>query len=250
MVDDTSMSVATASEYARENPDDASRAIQTLFDYVEEGGDDASSAATSLALVAGRAPEAFDGQTDRFERALKVADGVHTRRNLAEAVNELVEDHAIPPGDAGPALTEATRIRDDEYWEDRPKSELSIIREGLIGWTDVAAMGKPVPEIVVQRAARTIDTKDRNILLRVLDLFQAAVASDSPMREQAFNGLVELAQTDNETFTSEGTIAIAELVLSGKVSDEDAAREVITANAEAVHRDKQLVEQALEEISA
>lgn len=250
MSNDTSMSVTAASKHARQNPDDAFGAIQALFDYVEGGGDDASSAATSLALVAGRSPAAFDSQTDRFEHALKTADGVHTRRNLAEAVNELLEQHAIPPRDAGPALTEATRIRDDEYWEDRPKSELSIIREGLIGWTDVAAMGEPVPKVVVKRAAMIIDIAKPAILINIRNLFQAAVASGSPMREQAFDGLVELAATDNETLTSEATISIAELVLSGNVPDEDAAREVITANAEAVRRDTHLIEQALEEISS
>lgn len=250
MSDETSMSVGTAAQTALENPDDASAAIQTLFDYVEEGGDEVRDAAVSLSLVAGRAPEAIDGLTDRFESALKTADGSYARLNLAEAVNELLEHQAIPPQDAGPALTEATRVRDDEYWEDQPDDELQNIRKGLNGWTDVAAMGEPVPEIVVRRAMGISEIADHSTLLRILDLLQAAVASGSSMREKAFQGIAMLAKEGDETLTSESTIAVAELVLSGEIPDEDIARNVITTNAKTVQRENQLVEQALEEISA
>lgn len=249
MSDDTSMSVSAAAQHAKQHPTDASDAIQTLFDYVEEGGSDARDSAMSLASIAKRAPAALDGQTDNFENALETADGVHARRELADAVNELIEQQAIPPGDAGRALTEATRIRDDEYWEDRPKSELLIIRKGLDGWTDVAAMGKPVPEIVVERALGLVQAEDFNTLISIIDLLQAAVDSGSPEVERAFQGLVEIAQADNPSLTSEATLAIAELVLSGTIPDEDAARTVITSNADAVEREKQTVVQAREEIS-
>lgn len=134
MDDNSSMSIATAAQQAKQNPDDAADAIQTLFEYVDAGDPEASDAAKSLSSIAKRVPAAFDGQTANFEQALGTADGVHTRRNLAEAVNNLIDQHAIPLEDAGRALTEATRIRDDEYWEDRPKSELLIIRKGLDGY--------------------------------------------------------------------------------------------------------------------
>jgi hypothetical protein len=250
MSDETSMSIATASKTARENPDDAASAIQTLFDYVDNGGTDAQDAAVSLSLVAGRAPEAFDGQTDNFEHALKTADGVHARRDLTDAVTELIDHHAIPPGDAGRALTEATRIRDDAYWEDRPKSELLIIRMGLDGWTEVAASGEPVPDIVVERALGLIETRNFNTLISIIDVLQSAVASDSPEAKRAFQTLVEIAQADDPTLTSEATLAVAELVLSGDIPDEDAARDVITANADAVEREQQTIANAQAEITS
>lgn len=250
MSDDTSMSPGTAAQTALENPENAAGAIRMLFDFVDDGGDEARDAAASLSLVARRTPAAFDGQTDRFENALKTADWNHTRLNLAEAVNKLLEHQAIPPRDAGPALTEATRIRDDEYWEDQPEDELLNIQEGLEGWTDVAAMGEPVPEIVVKRAMGISDLADSSTLLRILDLLKAAVASGSPMREKAFQGIAMLAEEGDETLTSEATIVVAELVLGGEIPDEDTAREVITANAGTVRRKNQLVEQALEEITA
>lgn len=251
MSDDTSMSPGIAAQTALENPDDAFGAIQTLFDFVEDGGDEVRDAAVSISLVAGRAPEAFNGQTDRFESALTTAEGNYARLNLVEAVNELLEHQAIPPGDAGPALTEATRIRDEtEYWNDQPEDELLNIQEGLEGWADVAAMGEPVPEIVVKRAMGISEIADPSTLLRILDVLQAAVASGSPMREKSFQGIAVLVEEGDETLTSEATIAVAELVLSGSVPDEDTARDIITANAETVRRENQLVEQALEEITA
>lgn len=250
MSDDTSMSVSAAAQHAKQNPTDASDAIQTLFDYVEEGGSDARDAAMSLVSITKRAPAAFEGQTDNFEQALETADGVHARRELADAITNLIEQQAIPPGDAGRALTEATRVRDDEYWEDRPKSELLIIQEGLDGWTDVAAMGEPVPGIVVERTLGLIQTGDFGTLISIIDLLQAAVDSGSPEVERAFEGLVEIARADNPSLTSEATLAIAELVLSGSIPDEDAARAVITSNADAVEREKQTVAQAREEMSS
>ncbi len=251
MSNNTSMSPGTAAQTALDNPDDAFGAIQTLFDFVDDGGDEVRDAAVSLSLVAGRAPEAFTGQTDRFESALKTAEGNYARLNLADAVNELLEHRAIPPGDAGPALTEATRVRDEtEYWEDQPEDELQNIRKGLNGWTDVAAMGEPVPEIVVKRAIGISKIADPSTLLRILDVLQAAVASGSSMREKAFQGIAVLAEEGDETLTSEATVAVAELVLSDSVPDEDTARDIITANAETVRRENQLVEQALKEITA
>lgn len=250
MSDDMSMSPGTAAQTALENPDDAFGVIQTLFDFVEDGGDEVRDAAVSISLVAGRAPEAFNSQTDRFENALKTADGNYARLNLAEAVNELLEHRAIPPQDAAPALTEATRVRDDEYWEDQPEDELQNIRKGLNGWADVAAMGEPVPEIVVKRAIGISEIADSSTLLRILDLLQAAVASGSSMREKAFQGIAVLAEEGDETLTSEATVAVAELVLGSSVPDEDTARDILTANAETVRRENQLVEQALKEITA
>lgn len=250
MDDNSSMSIATAAQHAKQNPNDAADAIQTLFEYIDEGGTEASDAAKSLFSIAKRAPAAFDGQTANFEQVLGTADGVHTRRELAGAVNNLIEQHAIPPEDAGRALTEATRIRDDEYWEARPKSELLIIRKGLDGWTEVADMGEPVPEIVVERALGLAQTGDFNTLVSIVDVLQAAVDSGSPKVERAFQGLVEIATADNPTFTSEATIAISELVLSGDIPDEDAARDVITSNADAVRREQQLVAHAREEIAS
>lgn len=242
------MSPGVAAQQALENPSDAAGAIKTLFDYVDAGDDDVRDGAVSLSLVAGREPEAFAGQTYRFENALKTADGVHPRRDLAKAVNELLEHHAIPPEDAAPALTEATRIRDDEYWEDQPKKELSVIRQGVVGWTDVAAMGEPVPEIVVKQAMGITDIVKPGFLHNILDLLQAAVSSGSPVREKSFEGIAVLAEEGDETLTSEATIAVAELVLSGDIPDEDAAREIITTNADVVRRENHLVEQAREAI--
>jgi hypothetical protein len=252
MADNSSMSIATAAQHAKQNPNDAADAIQTLFEYVDEGGTEASDAAKSLSTIAKRVPAAFDGQTANFEQALGTADGVHTRRNLAEAVNNLIEQHAIPPEDAGRALTEATRIRDDEYWEARPKRELLNIRKGLDGWTDVADMSEPVPEIVVERALELADIGnhigDLTTLIAILDLLQAAVESGSPLMERAFQAIIVLAKGDDQTLTSEATIAVAELVVSGDIPDEDAARDVITSNADAVRRKNQIVVHAREEI--
>lgn len=244
------MSPGVAAQKALENPSNASAAINTLFDYIETGGDDVRDAAVSLSLVAGREPDAFAGQTDRFENAIKAADGVHPRRDLAEAVNELLEHQAIPPEDAAPALTEATRVRDDEYWEDQPSKELSIIRQGVIGWTDVASMGEPVPEIVVKQVMGITDIVKPGFLHNILNLLQAAVISGSPMREKSFEGIAVLAEEGDETLTSEATIAVAELVLSGDVPDEDTALDVITTNADVVRRENHLIEQAREEITS
>jgi hypothetical protein len=245
MSDEPSMSVAAAAEHARENPHDASMAIQTLFDYVEAGGDDASSAAMSLSVVASRAPAAFDGQTDRLERALKTADNVHARRELAETVNNLINQQAIPPRDAGPALSEVMRVREDHaYWETRPSSGLVIIQDGLEGWTNLAAMGEPVPEDVVEQAIGLTQTKDYNTIICIIDLLQAAVESGSPGTDTAFHGLTDIVGADDATVTSEATIAIAELVLNDDIPDKDTAREIITANVDSVRREKQLVEQA------
>lgn len=249
MSDDTSMSVAAASKHARENPQDATEAIQTLFDAVEAGGDDVGSAATGLCVAGRRAPEALDGWTANFERALKTADDSRARHNLAEAVNELLEHQAIPPGDAGPALTEATRIRDDEYWEDDSEYELLIIQEGLEGWTEVAEISEPVPAIVVERAIGLFNIADFNTLIPIIDVLHAAVESGSEKRELAFEGLVELTRVDHEPIKSEAIIVIAKLVLSDDMPDEAAAREVLTTNADAAQREQQLVEQAREDIS-
>lgn len=146
-------------------------------------------------------------------------------------------------------MTEATRIRDDAYWEDHPDDELLIIRMGLDGWTTVATTGEPVPDIVVERALALIQSRDFNTLISIIDVLQAAVASDSSETERAFQTLVDIARADDPTLTSEATLAIAELVLDGNLPDEDAARDVITANADAVEREQQTVADAKEEIT-
>jgi hypothetical protein len=251
MSDETSMSVSAATEQARQHPHDASGAIQTLFDYVEAGGSEANSAATSLALIASRAPAAFDGQTAHFARAIETTNDRHPRIDLIDAVNDLVDQQAIPPGDAGRALTEATTVTTEQkYWEERPKLGLRIIQEGLKGWVDVAAMDEPVPGIVVERAIELIDLEEDMSLISVIDVLQAAVVSGSPKGDVAFQHLVELAQGDDPGHVSEATLAVAQLVLSGDIPNEDTAREVITANADAVRREQQTVEQAQEQLSA
>lgn len=253
MSDDTSMLVTDAAKQARQNPNDASEAIQTLFDYVEDDGSEATSAAKSLASIARRAPDAFDSQTANFEGALKTTHDLHARWKLVEAVNHLIEQQAISPHDAGKALTEATRVTTDQkYWEERPKRGLRIIQDGLKGWADVAAMGEPVPEDIVEWAIELIELEDSGTLIHIIDVLQAAVESDSPGMDTAFQNLVELTRVEDPTPTvkSEATIAVAELVLSGDVPDEDTARDIITANTDAVRRDKERVEQALAELSS
>lgn len=253
MSDETSMSVSAAAQHARQNPHDASEAIQTLFDYVEDGGSEATSAAESLASIARRAPDAFDGQTANFESMIETTDDFHSRLELVEAVNHLIEHQAILPQDAGSALTEATRVTTDQkYWEERPKDGLLIIQKALKGWPDVAAMGEPVPRDIVKGAIELIELEDFNTLIIIIDVLQAAIESDSPKMDTAFQSLVELTQVEDPTPTikSEATIAVAELVLSGDIPDEDTARDIITANTDAVRRDKERVEQALEELSS
>jgi uncharacterized protein with PhoU and TrkA domain len=102
----------------------------------------------------------------------------------------------------------------------------------------VATTGKPVPEIVVERALGLIETRDLNTLISIIDVLQAAVASDSSEAERAFQTVVEIAQANDPTLTSEATLAVAELVLRGDIP-EDAAHDVITANADAVRRGQQ-----------
>lgn len=251
MSDETSMSVSAAAKHARQNPHDASAAIQTLFDYIEEGGEEARSAAKSLASIARRAPDAFDGQTAHFARAIETTHDYHSRLKLVVAVNQLIDQQAIPPGDAGRALTEATNVTtEQQYWEERPKRGLQIVQDGLEGWADVAAMGEPVPEIIVDRAIEMIEFEEIISLIDVIDVLQAAVESGSPATDTAFQSLVEIAQGDDPGHVSEATLAIAELVLSGHHPDEDTAQDVITANADAVRRDTERVEQALEKISS
>jgi hypothetical protein len=253
MSDETSMSVSAAREQAKQNPQDASVAIQTLFDYVEADGSEARSAAKSLDSIASRAPAAFDGQTAHFARAIETTNDRHPRRRLVDAVNELVEEQAIPPGDAGRALTEATTVTTDQkYWEERPELGLRIIQEGLTGWANVATMDEPVPGVIVERAIELIELEDFNTLMDIIAVLQAAVASGSPKTDIAFQHLVELTQVEDPTPTikSEATLAVAQLVLSGDIPDEDTARDVITTNADAVQREKHTVEQAQEQLSA
>jgi hypothetical protein len=253
MSDETSMSVSAATEHAKQHPQDASVAIQTLFDYVEADGNEARSAATSLASIASRAPAAFDGQTAHFARAIETTHDLHSRIDLIEAVNDLVEQQAIPPGDAGRALTEATTVTtEQQYWEERPQLGLRIIQDALTGWADVAAMDEPVPGTIVERAIELIELEDFGTLIDIIAVLQAAVASDSPKRDIAFQHLVELTQVEDPTPTikSEATLAVAQLVLSGNIPDEDTARDIITTNADAVRREKQTVEQAREQLSS
>ncbi len=246
MDDDATMSPSTAYDRAKANPEEASDAIQTLFDHVESGGTDARSAAGWLESIAEDVPEALEGWTDRFETAIETADDVHVRRKLTVAVNELVEQQAISLNDAGKALTEATRIRDEEHWDD-PDSELTVIREGFDGWTEVAAIGKTVPETVIKRSLSIANLGDPYTLFGVVTVLQAAVESESPRTEMAFQGLVDLSTADDQTLTSKATLAVANLVLSGDVPDEDAAREVIAENADVVREKHPIIEEAPED---
>jgi hypothetical protein len=253
MSDETPMSVSAAAKHARQNPDDASTAIQTLFDYVEAGDSEANSAAKALDRIASRAPDAFDGQTAHFARAIETTNEYHPRRRLVEAVNELVDQQAIPPGDAGRALTEATTVTpEQQYWEEGSKNGLRIIQEGLTGWADVAMMGEPVPGVIVERAIELIELEDFGTLIDIIAVLRAAVASGSPKTDIAFQHLVELTQVEDPTPTikSEATLAVAKLVLSDDIPDEDTAWDVITANADAVRREQQTVEQAQEQLSS
>lgn len=236
------MSPSTAAKRAKADPAEASEAIQALFDYVE-AGTDAGYASGWLESIAGDAPEALDGQTDTFETALDTAKESRVRRKLAAAVNELVDQKAIPLEDAGPALTEATRIRDEEHWDDRPKNELAAIRKGLIGWVELAAMDETVPGIVVERALTAASFGDRSTLYRTIELLQAAVESGSSKTEVAFEGLVDITTADEQTIISDTTLAVANLVMSGDVPDEDAARAVITDNATTVREEYPIVEE-------
>jgi hypothetical protein len=251
MNDTPSMSVSAAAKQAKQHPDDASTAIQTLFDYVEAGGSEANSAAKSLDLIASDSPAAFDGQTAHFVRAIETTNEYHPRLRLVEAVNELIDQQAIPPGDAGRALTEATTVTTDQkYWEKSFKRGLVIIQDALKGWVNVAAMDEPVPGIIVERAIELIELEEHISLIRVIDVLRAAVASGSPKRDIAFQSLVEIAQGDDPGHVSEATLAIAKLVLSGDIPDEDTAQDIITANIDAVRREQQTVEQAQEQQSS
>jgi hypothetical protein len=251
MSDETPMSVSAAREQAIQHPQDASVAIQTLFDYVEDGGNEANSAAKSLDSIASRAPAAFDGQTAHFARAIETTNEYHPRRRLVDAVNELVEEQAIPPGDAGRALTEATTVTmEQKYWAKSSKNGVLIIQDALGGWADVATMGEQVPGIIVERAIEMIELGENISLIDIIDVLQAAVESGSPKTDLAFQHLVELAQGDDSGHVSEATLAIAQLVLSGDIPDEDIARDVITANADAVRRERHTVEQAQEQLAA
>jgi hypothetical protein len=253
MNDTPSMSVSAAAKQAKQHPNDASTAIQTLFDYVEDGGDEARSAAKALDRIASRAPDAFDGQTAHFARAIETTNEYHPRRRLVEAVNELVDQQAIPPGDAGRALTEATTVTPaQQYWEEGSKNGLLIINHALEGWANVAAMGEPVPGVIVEGAIDLIELEDFNVLLDIIAVLQAAVASGSPKTDIAFQHLVELTQVEDPTPTikSEATLAVAKLVLSDDIPDEDTARDVITANADAVRAERQTVVDAKEAITA
>lgn len=244
----TSISVGTAAKQARQRPDDAAEAIQTLFEYVDDDKREASNAAESLATIASHTPEAFDGQTAEFGRVLEITDDLHPRRYLVEAVNELVKHHAIPPRDAGRALTEATRVLTaHQYWEERPKDGLLIIQNGFKGWTNLAARGKPVPRIVVNRAIALIELEDFNTIMCIIDVLQAAVESGSPKSEEAFKRLVELTQVEEPTPTIkvEAANVVIELVPNGDILDLDAARDGITADSPAARDEKQHVEQAL-----
>lgn len=241
-MDEPSMSPSTAYDRAKANPEAASEAIQALFDYVE-AETDAGFAAGSLESVANHAPEAFENQTDRFQTTLNTAEESRVRRELTGAVNELVEQQAIPPEDAGPVLTEATRVRDEEHWDDRPKNELAVIQNGLIGWVELAALGETVPGIVVERALTAASFGDRSTLYRTIDLLQAAVESGSPETEMAFEGLVDITTADEQTIISDTTLAVANLVMSGDVPDEDAARAVITDNAAVVQEEYPIIEE-------
>lgn len=110
-------------------------------------------------------------------------------------------------------------------------------------------MGETVPETVVKRALEIAGLGNLTTLISVLDLLQAAVESGSPLMERAFQAIIELAKGDDQTLTSEATITVAELVVSGDIPDVDAARDVITSNADAVQRENQIVAHAREEIT-
>lgn len=251
MSDETPMSVSAAAQQAKQHPHDASEAIQILFDYVEDDGNEASNAVTSLAAIARRAPDAFDGQTAHFVRAIETTHDYHSRLKLVKTVNQLIEQEAIPSEDAGRGLTEAINVTpEQQYWEERPEGGLQIIQDVLKGWADVAARDEPVPEIIVNQAIELIKLEEAITLIYVIDVLQAAIESGSPATDTAFQNLVEIAQGDDPGHVSEATLAIAKLVLSGDVPDQDTAQDVITANAEAVRRDTEIVEQALEKISS
>ncbi|UPM42415.1 hypothetical protein [Halocatena salina] len=188
-------------------------------------------------------PKAFEGETDRFLTGLEAAEESRVRRDLAGAVTKLVEQQAIPLEDAGPALTEATRIRDEEHWDDRPKNELAVVRKGVIGWVELAAVGETVPGIVVKRALTAADFGHRSTLYRTIDLLQAAIESGSPETEMAFEGLVDITTADEQTIIADTTLAIANLVLSGDVPDKDTARTVITDNAAVVREEYPIIEE-------
>lgn len=243
MDDNSSMSPSTAYDRAKANPEEASDAIQTLFDYVESGGTDASDAASWLESLAEDTPEVLEDQTDEFLTMLDTANDGRVRRKLAAAVNELVEQQAIPLKDAGPALTEATRIRDEEHWEDDSDSELLAIRMGFDGWTELAELGEAVPGIVVKRALTAASLGDRSTLYRTIDLLQAAVESESPETEMAFEGLVDITTADEQAIIADTTLTIANLVVSEDVPDEDTAREVITDNAAVVREEYPIIEE-------
>ncbi len=242
MDDEPSMSPSTASKRAKADPENASDAIQALFDHIE-GETNAGFAAGWLESIAKDAPEALEGQTGEFLTALETADGGRTRRKLAAAVTELVDQQAIPLEDAGPALTEATRIRDEEHWEDDSDSELLAIRMGFDGWTELAEMGETIPGVVVKRALTAASLGHVNTVLRTIDLLQAAIESGSSETEMAFQGLVDMSTTDEQTIISETTLAVANLVVSGDVPDEDTARAVITDNAAVVQEEYPIIEE-------
>ncbi len=242
MDDEPSMSPSTASKRAKADPENASDAIQALFDHIE-GETNAGFAAGWLESIAKDAPEALEGQTGEFLTALETADGGRTRRKLAAAVTELVDQQAIPLEDAGPALTEATRIRDEEHWEDDSDSELLAIRMGFDGWTELAEMGETIPGVVVKRALTAASLGERSTLYGTIDLLQAAVESGSPETEIAFEGLVDITTADEQAITADTTLAIANLVINGDVPDEDTARTVITDNAAVVREEYPIIEE-------
>lgn len=239
-------SVAELRSRAGANPATAESAVRALLSLVSEGElDESLAAAMAVETLAESRPAALAASVDELSAVLYYADDVRVRRALGAALAAVVEEFPEKRV-AARGLSEATRIRSERFWNERPLSELGVVRHGFDGLVRLAEHGHPVPGEAVGNAVAVLEVGDLPTVLAGVDLLERAVVTESDRAGLASDALVGLLEVEDGPVRERAAVAVARTALRCPGHVDEAERVAGALEATLPVEDRDVIETAVE----
>lgn len=220
-MDDQKQKVHSLSNKIRENPTQTDEEQDRLIRYLQSDDPDLTGfTAMRISSLSEDYPEQICDRSDKLAEMFISLEDPSVRFELAKSFKNLAESGNCINKHVIEGLTEATRIRDEKYWETEARKEESTIKHAIKGWLSVLnESDRDIPKEVVESIAGGIPVFHRRTVIRSIQLFKTVCTSGGEGEDLAFQTLKQMANADNTNVSLRAMSALAELSLDGAVEE-------------------------------
>ena len=142
------------------------------------------------------------------------------RRSFASTFSKLSRLETLPVDEVKKGLVEATRYRENSLKEDLDR-EIRVIHYGIKGLKKLLERSDiEIPKRVVESVMNVIEVAELRTVRNFIQFFELVCQGNKTGHDDCFDILLQLAEVDNKSISSEATVALSNLVLEQEVSDE------------------------------